>query len=93
MSTKTTVLTAAISDGEFSLAMEVEQVLRTELVSSDYGQPPIAWLKEIVFHVTGAPPLQLIGKTVRLETPTGELWWVVYDGTQFVTTQNPAAAA
>ena len=93
MSTKTTVLTATISDAEITLAVEVEQVLHTELVSSDNGQPPIAWLKEIAFHVSEALPADWLAKTVKLETPTGDMWWVVYDGTRFVTTQKPAAAA
>lgn len=93
MSTKTSMFAATIADGEITMTVQVEQVLRTERVPSGDGQPPIAWLKDITFRVIDAPQSQWIGKTVKLETPTGEIWWVVYDGKQFVTTQKPAAAA
>jgi hypothetical protein len=76
-----------------TLSMPVTQVLRTEWVPSGDGQPPIAWLKDISFHVTDAPPVQWTGKTVKLETPTGETWSVVCNGTRFVNIQKPAAAA
>jgi hypothetical protein len=91
--TATTIFIATISDGEITLTVQVAQFIRTEWVPSGNGQPPIEGLKEVTFYVTDDPPRQWMGKTVKLETPTGETWWVFYDGTQFVVTQKPAAAA
>lgn len=72
MSTKTAIFAAKIADGEITMTVQVEQVLRTEWVPSGDGQPPIAWLKDITFRVNDVPQSRWIGKTVKLETPTGE---------------------